>query len=65
MSLRLIANWKLNGSLEFNDQWAEEFFKNFSSLNSQSIGIAPASIYIDHLKKLITDYDLNRRAKYL
>ena len=31
MSLRLIANWKLNGSKEFNDQWAQEFFKNFLS----------------------------------
>ncbi len=55
MSLRLIANWKLNGSTEFNDQWAKDFFKNFSSLNPESIGIAPASIYIDHVKKLIGD----------
>ena len=55
MSLRLIANWKLNGSVEFCDKWAEEFFKNFSSSNSIEIGIAPTSIYIDHLKKLITD----------
>ena len=53
MSLRLIANWKLNGSIEFNDQWAEEFFENFSRSNSKSIGIAPVSIYIDHLRKVI------------
>ena len=44
MSLRLIANWKLNGSLEFNDKWAEEFFKNFSNLNS--INWYCASFYI-------------------
>ena len=55
MSLRLIANWKLNGSIEFNDQWAGDFFKNFSSLNPESIGIAPASIYIDHIKTVIGD----------
>jgi len=55
MSLRLIANWKLNGSIEFNAQWAEEFFKNFSISNSKSIGIAPASIYIDHFRKVIGD----------
>ena len=55
MSLRLIANWKLNGSIEFNDQWAEDFFKNFSNLNPKSIGIAPAFIYIDHIKKVIGD----------
>ena len=55
MSLRLIANWKLNGSKEFNDQWAEEFFKNFSGSNFQSIGIAPASLYIDHFRKVICD----------
>jgi len=55
MSLRLIANWKLNGSIEFNDQWTEDFFKNLSSSSSQSIGIAPASSYIDHLRKVIGD----------
>ncbi len=59
MSLRLIANWKLNGSIQFNDQWAEDFFKNFSSLNSESIGIAPAFIYIDHIRKLIGDSGIN------
>ena len=55
MSLRLIANWKLNGSIQFNDKWVADFFKNFSSLNSESIGIAPASIYIDHIKTVIGD----------
>ena len=59
MSLRLIANWKLNGSIQFNDQWAEDFFKNFSSLNSESIGMAPAFIYIDHIRKLIGDSGIN------
>ena len=55
MSLSLIANWKLNGSLEFNDKWAEDFFKNFLNLNPKSIGIAPAFIYIDHIRKVIGD----------
>ena len=55
MSLRLIANWKLNGSIEFNHQWAEDFFKNFLSSDLKSIGIAPASIYIDHFRKVIGD----------
>ena len=55
MSLRLIANWKLNGSIESTDQWAEEFFKNFSRSNSKLIGIAPPSIYIDHLRNVIGD----------
>ena len=55
MSLCLVANWKLNGSKEFNHQWALEFFKNFNGQNFSSIGIAPASIYIDHLKKVIAD----------
>ena len=58
MSLRLIANWKLNGSIEFNDQWAEDFFKNFLNLNPKLIGIAPASIYIDHIRKVIGDYGI-------
>ena len=55
MSLCLVANWKLNGSKEFNHQWALEFFKNFNGKNFSSIGIAPASIYIDHIKKVIAD----------
>ena len=55
MSLCLVANWKLNGSKEFNHQWALEFFKNFNGQNFSSIGIAPASIYIDHLMKVIAD----------
>jgi len=59
MSLRLIANWKLNGSIQFNDQWAEDFFKNFSNLNPESIGIAPAFIYLDHIRKLIGNSGIN------
>ena len=55
MLLRLIANWKLNGSIELNKKWSEEFFKNFSGSNYKSIGIAPASLHIDHLRKVIGD----------
>ena len=55
MSLRLIANWKLNGSRDFNYQWAREFFENFHGQNSSSLWIAPASLYIDHIKGLIED----------
>ena len=55
MSLRLIANWKLNGSKKFNDQWAEDFLENYSNSNPKSIGVAPASLYIDHFTKVIGD----------
>ncbi len=55
MSLCLVANWKLNGSREFNHQWALEFYKNFNGQNFSSLGIAPASLYIDHLKDIIGD----------
>ena len=58
MSLCLVANWKRNGSKEFNHQWAHEFFRNFNCNNFSSLGIAPASLYIDHLKTLLTDYDI-------
>ena len=63
MSLRLIANWKLNGSREFNDHWAEEFFKNFSGSNFKSIGIAPASLYIDHFRKVIRHIQQKKQEK--
>ena len=58
MSLCLIANWKLNGSKEFNHQWALEFLRNFNGNNFSILGIAPASLYIDHLKTILTDYDI-------
>ena len=58
MSLCLVANWKLNGSKEFNHQWALEFLRNFNGNNFSILGIAPASLYIDHLKTILTDYDI-------
>ena len=58
MSLSLVANWKLNGSREFNHQWALEFFRNFNGHNFSSLGIAPASLYIDHLKGVIAEHDI-------
>ena len=58
MSLCLVANWKLNGSKEFNHQWALEFLRNFNDNNFSILGIAPASLYIDHLKTILADYDI-------
>ena len=55
MSLCIVANWKLNGSREFNQQWALEFLKHFNGNNFQSFGIAPASLYIDHLKEILNN----------
>ncbi len=56
MSLRLVANWKLNGSREFNNKWVDEFLKNFNSQNFPSIGISPPSLYIDHLQVALGDH---------
>ena len=53
MSLRLIANWKLNGSKEFNKRWVSNFLKYFSGQDFSLLGIAPPSIYLDHLKDLL------------
>ena len=58
MSLRLVANWKLNGSKEFNHQWVLEFFRNFNGQNFSFLGIAPASLFIDHLKGVIADHSI-------
>ena len=58
MSLCLVANWKLNGSKEFNHQWAREFLRNFNGNNFSILGIAPASLYIDHLKSILADYNI-------
>ena len=56
MSIRLVANWKLNGSKEFNNKWVHEFLKNFNSHNFSSIGIAPTSLYIGHLQVILGDH---------
>ena len=58
MSLCIVANWKLNGSREFNQQWALEFLKHFNGNNFSHIGIAPASLYIDHLKEILDDHGI-------
>ena len=58
MSLCIVANWKLNGSREFNYQWILDFSKSFNGENFSSLGIAPASLYIDHLKSIIGDRDI-------
>ena len=58
MSLCIVANWKLNGSREFNQQWALEFLKHFNGNNFSPIGIAPASLYIDHLKEILDDHGI-------
>ena len=58
MSLCIVANWKLNGSREFNQQWALEFLKHFNGNNFLPIGIAPASLYIDHLKEILDDHGI-------
>ena len=53
MSFRLIANWKLNGSKEFNKRWISSFFKYFKGQDFSSLGIAPPSMYLDHLRDLL------------
>ena len=58
MSLCLVANWKLNGSREFNLQWTLEFLRNFNGNNFSSIGIAPASLFIDHLKAALANHEI-------
>jgi triosephosphate isomerase len=58
MSLCLVANWKLNGSKEFNTQWALEFFRNFNGKNFSYLGIAPPSIYIDHIKAVLAGHEI-------
>ncbi len=58
MSLRLIANWKLNGSKAFNQKWTSNFFKYFNGQDFSSLGIAPPVIYFDHLIGLLGKNDI-------
>ena len=49
MSLRLIANWKLNGSRLLNEEWLKEFNKDYQGSKTSSLGIAPPSIFINEM----------------
>ena len=49
MSLKLIANWKLNGSQSFSQDWLNNFNKCYEGSSISSIGIAPPSILLNHL----------------
>ena len=49
MPLKLIANWKLNGSKSFSQNWFKGFNKYYKGSSISSIGIAPPSILIDEL----------------
>ena len=51
MPLKLIANWKLNGSKSFSQNWFKGFNKYYKGSNISPIGIAPPSILIDELVK--------------
>jgi len=59
MGIKLIANWKLNGSKTFNAEWTENFLQNFQGNNYSSLGIAPASIYIDDIYERFGGYGIN------
>ena len=58
MSLRLIANWKLNGSKDFNQKWNSNFFRYFKGKDFSSLGIAPPSMYLDDLRGLLGKNDI-------
>ena len=49
MSLRLIANWKINGSRLLNEEWLKEFNKDYQGSKTSSLGIAPPSIFINEM----------------
>ena len=63
MPLRLIANWKLNGSKEFNQKWTSNFLKYFNGQDFSSLGIAPPVIYFDHLRGLLGKNDISLGAQ--
>lgn len=59
MSLRLIANWKLNGSIKFIKSWSQLFLENFNGDNFNSIGIAPSSLHFSLTKDLLIEHGIN------
>lgn len=49
MTLKLIANWKLNGSKFLNDEWLKAFNEHYQGSKTSHIGIAPPSIFLNDL----------------
>ena len=54
----IIANWKCNGSKQMIFTWFEEFVKNYISKESSYIGIAPPTIYLEYVKRIISEKSL-------
>lgn len=54
----IAANWKMNGSLDFNNNWFEEFYNllknNNKDFNNIEIIIAPSFLYIEQINNLRT-----------
>ena len=54
----IIANWKCNGNKQMIFTWFEEFVKNYISKESSYIGIAPPTIYLEYVKRIISEKSL-------
>ncbi|MDA9371171.1 triose-phosphate isomerase [Gammaproteobacteria bacterium] len=51
MGLRLLANWKLNGSQDFYQTWFQEFNQNYHGSRYDILGLAPPSIFLNAIAK--------------
>ena len=54
----IIANWKCNGNKQMICTWFEEFVKSYISKESSYIGIAPPTIYLEYVKRIIFEKSL-------
>tara|TARA_B100000989_G_scaffold6480_1_gene4489 strand:- start:511 stop:1251 length:741 start_codon:yes stop_codon:yes gene_type:complete len=54
----IIANWKCNGNKQMIFAWFEEFVKNYIYKESSYIGIAPPTIYLEYVKRIISEKSL-------
>ena len=54
----IIANWKCNGNKQMISTWFEEFVKSYISKESSYIGIAPPTIYLEYVQRIISEKSL-------
>ena len=54
----IIANWKCNGNKQMILKWFGEFIENYISKEGSYIGIAPPTIYLEYVQRIISEKSL-------
>lgn len=51
----VIGNWKMNGSLQENQQLVQKIHQNLENMDSVCIGIAPPTVYLSQIHNIVKE----------